>query len=287
MDKENIDLKFILIIVAIIVAFVSLIWVGVVSSQISNFNRKISDTQTTVASLTSYMASTTSILNDRMAKIQRSLITQQSTISSLTVYVKNLYSDLSGKIITEDQKIADAQSNLSSLKSQIANVLANLATLSSPSVQQAPQTSQPSSSQAASSPSFITGANPSMSSNVVLTTVTATTLSAVNSIISSVSTYEVTQVNGLYYVAYPGSGVTYSIQILSSPYPDRVLALVQSLRSAGIPAFKIDYSTQSALFIGVFPTYMTALNYANSVSNSNVVSIVGSGISSWLVRQIP
>jgi cytoskeletal protein RodZ len=104
MDNEKIDLKLILLIVAIVLSLIALIWVGVVSAKISTFDKKISDTQTAVASLTSYMASTTSVLNERMTQVERLEMTQQSTISSLTSYFKNMYSDLSGKIIAEDQK---------------------------------------------------------------------------------------------------------------------------------------------------------------------------------------
>jgi hypothetical protein len=287
MDNEKIDLKLILLIVAIVLSLIALIWVGVVSAKISTFDKKISDTQTAVASLTSYMASTTSVLNERMTQVERLEMTQQSTISSLTSYFKNMYSDLSGKIIAEDQKINNTQSNLTSLTNQVGNLLTSLQSLSTSS-----QSSQPSNTVASSVPS--SGANPimmnatqSLNSSISLKTITATSLSAVSSIVSNVNAYEITPVNGIYYLAYPGSGVTYSIQVLSSPYPDRVLSLVKALRSAGVPAFKIDYSTQSGLFIGVFPDYTSATNYANAISNSTVTSIVGSGASSWLARQIP
>ncbi len=286
MEKENFDLRFILLIVAIAIGLIALIWAGVLTAKISSFDQKISETQTSVASMTSYMASTTSVLSMQMAKLERSVATQQATVASLTAYVRNMYTDLVGKISSEDQKIANTQSNITSLTNQVGSLITNLQSLSAQS-----QTSQPVPSQTASPQNalmaLISNSTQSISSNVTLTTTTATSLSGVNSILSGVNTYEVTQENGLYYVAYPGNGVTYSIQILSSPYPDRVLALVKSLRNAGIPAFKIDYSTQSALFIGVFTGYTPALNYANSISaNSNVTSMIGS-VSSWLIRTIP
>ncbi len=286
MEKENFDLRFILLIVAIALGIIALIWAGVLTAKISSFDQKISETQTSVASMTSYMASTTSVLSMQMAKLERSVVTQQATIASLTAYVRNTYTDLSTKISSEDQKIANTQSNITSLTNQVGSLIANLQSLSAPS-----QTSQPVSSQATSPQNglmaLILNSTQSLSSNVTLTTTTATSLSAINFILSGVNTYEITQENGLYYVAYPGNGVTYSIQILSSPYPDRVLALVKSLRNLGIPAFKIDYSTQSALFIGVFTGYTPALNYANSISsNSNLTSMIGS-VSSWLIRTIP
>lgn len=290
MEKENFDLRFILLIVAIGIGLIALIWAAVLTAKISSFDQKISETQTSVASMTSYMASTTSVLSMQMDKIQRSMATQQATVASLTSYVRNMYTELSGKISSEDQKISNTQSNVTSLTNQVGSLLSNLQSLSVPS-----QTSQAVSSQpAAPSQSgnalmtLISNSAQSINSNMTLTTTTATSLSAVNSILSGVNNYEITQENGLYYIAYPGNGVTYSIQILSSPYPDRVLALVKSLRNIGIPAFKIDYSTQSALFIGVFTGYTPALNYAHSMnSDSSVTSMVGSTLSSWLIRTIP
>lgn len=290
MEKENFDLRFILLIAAIIIGLIALIWAGVLTAKISSFDQKISETQTSVASMTSYMASTTSVLSMQMAKLERTMITQQATVASLTAYVKNMYADLAGKISSEDQKIANTQSNITSLTNQVGSLISNLQSLSAPS-----QTSQPVSSQTSlqtqSQSGFmalISNAAQSIGSNVTLTTTTATSLSAVDSMLAGVNTYEIAQENGLYYVAYPGNGVTYSIQMLSSPYPDRVLALVKSLRNLGIPSFKIDYSTQSALFIGVFTGYTPALNYANSINaNPNVTSLVGSGVSSWLIRTIP
>ncbi|MGC8544472.1 hypothetical protein [Athalassotoga sp.] len=289
MEKENFDLRFILLIAAIIIGLIALIWAGVLTAKISSFDQKISETQTSVASMTSYMASTTSVLSMQMAKLERSMATQQATVASLTAYVRNMYTDLAGKISSEDQKIANTQSNVTSLTNQVGSLISNLQSLSAPS-----QTSQPVSSQTSSQTqsqsgfmALISSSAQSISSNVTLTTTTSTSLSAVNAMLSGINTYEIAQENGLYYVAYPGKGVTYSIQILSSPYPDRVLALVKSLRNLGIPAFKIDYSTQSALFIGVFTGYTPALNYANSItSNPNVTSMIGT-VSSWLIRTIP
>ncbi|MCL4408678.1 MAG: hypothetical protein M1542_08050 [Thermotogae bacterium] len=285
MEKENFDLRFILLIAAIIIGLIALIWAGVLTAKISSFDQKISETQTSVASMTSYMASTTSVLSMQMAKLERSMTTQQATVASLTAYVRNMYTDLAGKISSEDQKIANTQSNITSLTNQVGSLISNLQSLSASS-----QTSQPVSSQTQSQSGFmalISSSTQSISSNVTLTTTTSTSLSAVNAMLSGINTYEIAQENGLYYVAYPGKGVTYSIQILSSPYPDRVLALVKSLRNLGIPAFKIDYSTQSALFIGVFTGYTPALNYANSItSNPNVTSMIGT-VSSWLIRTIP
>lgn len=289
MDRENFDLRFILLIIAIAIGLVALIWAGVLTSKISNFDQKISQTQTSVASMTSYVASTTAALNDQMIKLARIMTTQASTIASLNSYVRNMYANLSAKILTEDQKISTTQSNLSALSNQVGNLMANLQSLTT-SLQTSQQQSLSASGPASGSNlmALIAGAAPSLGSNVNLVTTTATSLNGVNSIISGARVYEITESDNLYYVAYPGKGVTYSIQILSSPYPDRVLAIVNALRNIGIPAFKIDYSNLSALFIGVFTGYNPALNYANSISaNPNVTSIVQSTVSSWLIRQIP
>ncbi|MGC9139718.1 hypothetical protein [Athalassotoga sp.] len=289
MDKENFDLRFILLIIAIIIGLVAVIWAGVLTAKISNFDQKIAQTQTSVASMTSYVASTTASLNDQMAKIERIVATQSSTIASLTLYVRNMYADLSAKILSEDQKISTTQSNLSALSNQVGSLISNLQSLTT---QPQPSSSQPAQTVVASSTnplmSLIAGAAPSLSPSISLLTTTATSLSGVDAILSGVTTYEITKSNSIYYVAYPGKGTTYSIQILSSPYPDRVLALVNALRNIGIPAFKIDYLNLSALFIGVFTGYNAALNYANSISaNPAVTSVVQSTVSSWLIRQIP
>ncbi|BBJ27900.1 hypothetical protein [Athalassotoga saccharophila] len=287
MDKENFDLRFILLIISIVIGLVAIIWAGVLTSKISNFDQKIAQTQTSVASMTSYVASTTASLNDQIAKIEKIVATQSSTIASLTSYVKNMYADLSAKILSEDQKISTTQSNLSALSNQVGSLISNLQSLTAQ-----PQTSSTQQTVVASSTnplmSLILGSAPSLNPSVNLLTTTATSLSGVSAILSGVTTYEITKSDGIYYIAYPGKGTTYSIQILSSPYPDRVLALVNALRNIGIPAFKIDYSNLSALFIGVFTGYNSALSYANSISaNPAVTSIVQSTVSSWLIRQIP
>jgi hypothetical protein len=204
--------------------------------------------------------------------------------------------DLSGKINSIDNRTLSAQTAVASLTTKVASLTANITKLNSlkvtrlstqMSINLPTLQSTYISLQSITYPLLLANAPQSLSSNVNLVTVTATNLDAVKPILSSTNVYEITEMNGIYYLAYPGSGVTYSIQVLSSPYPDRVLSLVKALRSAGVPAFKIDYSTQSGLFIGVFPDYTSATNYANAISNSTVTSIVGSGASSWLARQIP
>ncbi len=203
---------------------------------------------------------------------------------------------LNGKINNIDRKASSAQTAVASLTTRIASLTASIAKLksvsttrlsSSVSVNLPTLQSTYISLQSITYPLLLANAPESLSSNISLTTITATNLDALKPLLSSTNTYEITQMNNLYYFAYPGSGVTYSIQVLSSPYPDRVLSLVKSLRSAGVPAFKIDYSSQSGLFIGVFPDYNSASTYANAISTPNVTSIVGSGASSWLIRTIP
>jgi flagellar basal body-associated protein FliL len=203
---------------------------------------------------------------------------------------------LSGKLSSVEQKTSSAQTAVASLTTRVASLTASITKLKSSNVTRL--SSQISvnlptlqstyiSLQSVTYPLLLTNAPESLSSSLSLTTITATNLDSLKPILSTTGTYEITQVNNLYYFAYPGSGLTYSIQILSSPYPDRVLSLVKALRSAGVPAFKIDYASQSGLFIGVFPDYNSASNYANAISTPNITSITGSGASSWLVRTIP
>ncbi len=120
-----------------------------------------------------------------------------------------------------------------------------------------------------------------------LNTVTATSLEDLSPILSVNSLYEIMQMSNQYFLAYPAiGGSTFSIQILSSPYFDRVLKNVRTLRGADIPAFEIQYGNNAGLFIGVFPTYTLATQYASSISQI-LFSTVGSTMSSWLIRQIP
>ncbi|MGC8545701.1 hypothetical protein [Athalassotoga sp.] len=120
-----------------------------------------------------------------------------------------------------------------------------------------------------------------------LNTVTATNLEDFIPILSVNDFYEITQMNKQYFLAYPAAGgSTFSIQILSSPYSDRVLKIVNLLRGQNIPAFDIQYGSQFSLFAGVFPNYVAATQYASAISSA-IFPTVGSTLSSWLIRQIP
>lgn len=120
-----------------------------------------------------------------------------------------------------------------------------------------------------------------------LNTVTATNLEDFLPILSVNSFYEITQVGTQFFLAYPAvGGATFSIQILSSPYSERVLKIINILRGQNIPSFDIQYGDQYSLFAGVFPNYMIATQYASSISKL-IFPTVGSTISSWLIRQIP
>ncbi|GEM_PF-1979340 len=120
-----------------------------------------------------------------------------------------------------------------------------------------------------------------------LNTVTATNLEAFIPILSVNNVYEITEMNGRYFLAYPMvEGSTFSIQILASPYFDRVLKIVNILRGQNIPAFNIKYGNQFELFVGVFPNYTYATQYASTISLT-IFPTVGSTSSSWLIRQIP
>lgn len=120
-----------------------------------------------------------------------------------------------------------------------------------------------------------------------LNTVSATNLEDFIPILSVNNFYEITQMNGQYFLAYPAAGgSTFSIQILSSPYPDRVLKIVNLLRGQNIPAFNIQYGNQFSLFVGVFPNYTFATQYASTISQM-IYPTVSSTMSSWLIRQIP
>ncbi len=120
-----------------------------------------------------------------------------------------------------------------------------------------------------------------------LNTVTATNLKDLMPILSVNTLYEITKVKDRYFLAYPFmDGSAFSIQILSSPYSDRVLKIVRTLRGESIPAFEIPYEKTNGLFVGIFPSYAVAFEYANSISKT-IYPTVNSTLSSWLIRQIP
>lgn len=119
-----------------------------------------------------------------------------------------------------------------------------------------------------------------------LVTVIATDLEDFIPALSTNSFYEITKMNEEYFLAYPGIGTTFLIQVLSSSYSDKVLKIVNSLRGKAIPAFEIIYENTAALFVDVFPNYELASKYASSVSTI-LYPTVKSTAASWIVRQIP
>jgi len=120
-----------------------------------------------------------------------------------------------------------------------------------------------------------------------LTTIESTSLEKFTNIISmNGDIYEIGKMGGMYYLAYPSLGTTFSIQVLSSPYQNRVVGIVNTLREESIPAFAITYGNETGLFVGVFPNYTIATEYASDISNE-MYQTVGSTESSWLIRTIP
>ncbi len=119
-----------------------------------------------------------------------------------------------------------------------------------------------------------------------LTTLSSTDLKAFKSALSFNNYYEITKMGKEYFLAYPGIGTTFSIQILSSAFPKKVLKFVRMLRDQQIPAFEISYTNTSALFIGVFPDYESASEYASKISKI-VFQSVKATPSSWIIRPIP
>jgi hypothetical protein len=119
-----------------------------------------------------------------------------------------------------------------------------------------------------------------------LTTLNSTDLKSFKKVISFNNFYEITKMDDEYFIAYPGVGTTFSIQVLSSSFPKKVLRLVNSLRAQQIPAFEIPYPNTTALFIGVFPNYNLASEYASKTSEI-IYQTVKATPSSWIIRPIP
>ena len=119
-----------------------------------------------------------------------------------------------------------------------------------------------------------------------LTTLDSTDLKNFKKVVSFNDFYEITKMGDEYFIAYPGVGTTFSIQVLSSSFPKKVLRLVSSLRAQQIPAFEIPYPNTTALFIGVFPNYKLASEYASQTSQI-IFQTVKATPSSWIIRPIP
>ncbi len=187
----------------------------------------------------------------------------------------------------ENEKISQLLTAVASVTEKVeslsASRLSNNVTVSLPSLSSTSVSVQP-----LEYTSLLRDAPLSLSSSVTLSTISSTNLNAFKAVLSKYSVYEITQANGKYYLSYPASfGKTYSFQVLSSPYPDRVLDIVKTLRTMGQPAFKIDYANQSALFLGVFPTPSEGRAYRSTLNASTLVKVLGTKPSEWVLRHIP
>jgi len=203
-------------------------------------------------------------VNGRMNSVEKQVNNEKVAISSLTTAVASLTA-----------KVDDLTLKASRLSS---NIKVNLPTLSSTYV----------SIQSMKYTTILRNAPLTIPSSATLATISSTDIKSFNSILEGTRIYEITEFNGTYNLAYPANfGMTYSIQLVSSPYPDRVMNLVKNLRSIGQPAFEINYANQSGLFVGVFPTYSQAKEYVSSIGSTSIVSIVGTKPQNWLPRKIP
>ncbi len=201
-------------------------------------------------------------LNGRMNEIENALKDEQKSISSL---------------LTSVASVTEKVENLSTSRLS-SNVSINLPSLGSTSV----------SVQPIGYTSLLREAPLTLPASISLSTVSSTNLNDFKSILSKTNTYEIAQYDGKYFLAYPALfGKTYSIQILSSPYPDRVMDILKTLRSMSQPAFMINYANQSALFIGVFPTYSEVKGYLASLDASSLTKVVDTKPSEWVLRTIP
>lgn len=203
-------------------------------------------------------------VNGRVNSVAKQIDSEKTAISSLNTLVASLTA-----------KVDDITLKASRLSN---NIKVNLPTLSSTYI----------SIQSMKYTTILKNAPLTVSSSAILDTISSTDIKSFKSILEGTGAYEITEYNGMYNLAYQNNfGTTYSIQIVSSPYPDRVMDLVKKLRSLGQPAFEINYANQSGLFIGVFPTYSQAKEYASSISSTSILSIVGTGPKNWLPRKIP
>ncbi len=200
-------------------------------------------------------------LNGRLNEIGNSLRSTEMEVRDLTTSVASL---------------TEKVSNLSISASRLSgNISVNLPSLGATSV----------SLQPISYVSLLRNAPLSIPSTLVMSTISSTNLNGLKATLSTTKVYEITEFNGVYYLSYPANfGKTYSIQLLSSPYPDRVMNIVKTLRTMGKPAFAINYADQSALFVGVFPTYKAADEYQKTLNATSLKSIVGT--TKWLPRLI-
>ncbi len=199
---------------------------------------------------------------------------------------------LNGRITGIKEEVKNEQNSISSILTSVASLTEKVDTLKASRLTDKVMVNLPSlvSTYASVQPmkyvTLLRSAPLTIPSSIELTTVSSTDITSFKSILEKTRIYEIMESNGTYSIAYPASfGKTYSIQLLSSPYPDRVMDLLKTLRGAGQPAFKIDYPSQSALFLGVFSTYSKADKYLKSIDSTPLISVVGT--SKWLLRRIP
>ena len=201
---------------------------------------------------------------------------------------------LNGKVNEVTNSLKEEQKSISQLLTSVASVTEKVETLSASRLSNNVSVSLPTLGatsvdvQPMEYSTLLRDAPLTVPPDAKLSTISSSNLNAFKSILSKENVYEIAQANGKYYLAYKGSfGKTYAVQILSSPYPDRVLDILKTLRSMGQPAFEVDYANQSALFLGVFPTYSEGKAYLTTLDATPIAKIVGTSPSGWLLRSIP
>lgn len=203
-------------------------------------------------------------------------------------------STLGGRITSMKEEIKNEQNSISSLLTSMASLTEKVNTLEASRLTNRVAVNLPSlvstytSIQPMEYITLLRSAPLTVPSSIELSTVSSTDITSFKSILEKTRIYEIMENNGTYSIAYPASfGKTYSIQLLSSPYPDRIMDLLKTLRGISQPVFKIDYANQSALFLGVFSTYLEAKEYSKSINSTSLTSVVGTKPSKWLPRRIP
>ncbi len=216
------------------------------------------------------------------------------SIVAIIIAIIGWMATLNGRVTGIKEKINSEQNSVSSLLTSVASLTEKIDTLKASRLTSKVSVNLPSlvstytSIQPMKYITLLRNAPLTISSSVELTTISSTDITSFKSILEKTKLYEIMESNGIYNIAYPALfGETYSIQLLSSPYPDRVMNLLKNLRGVNQPAFKIDYANQSALFLGVFSTYSKAKKYLASIDSTSLASIVGTKPSGWLLRRIP
>ncbi len=211
---------------------------------------------------------------------------------AIIIAVIGWMASLSGKVASMKENINNEQDSISSLLTSVASLTEKVDTLKASrlnrvAVNLPSLVSTYTSIQPMKYTALLRNAPLTVPSSVELSTVSSTDVTFFKTILEKTRIYEIMEYNGVYSLAYPASfGKTYSIQLLSSPYPDRIIDLLKTLREMNQPVFKIDYASQSALFLGVFSTYSKAKEYLKSINSTTLTSVVGSKPSNWLPRRL-